>query len=110
MSISKFQRLAQKSELLSKHSSSLCNSKCCSYNTYSSNDESIHAEERALNKLYNTYTKKQMSPHRIRSKFSKQTLTVIRLNNDKTSAQLFKNSKPCSKCIDLMRLYGVKEG
>ena len=110
MSIVKFRRTAEKSELLSKHASALCDGKCCSYNTYGSNDDSMHAEARALNKLYTTYVKKQMSPHRIRSKFRKQLLTVVRLNNDKSSEQVFKNSMPCSKCIALMRLYCVKEG
>ena len=110
MSMVNIRYTAEKSELLSKHASSLCDGKCCSYNTYNSNNESIHAEERTLKKLYNKYANKQMSPHRIRSKFRKQLLTVVRLNNDKSSEQLFKNSMPCSKCIDLMRLYCVKEG
>ena len=109
MSFSKFQRVGVKSELLNKHASSLCDGRC-SYNTYNSNSESIHAEDRALKKLYTMYAKKHMSPHRIRSKFRKHTLTVVRLNNDKTSSQLFKNSMPCVKCIELMRLYCVKEG
>ena len=109
MSLLKFQRVGENSELLNKHASSLCDGDCL-YNTYNSNSESIHAEERALKKAYNRYINKNMSPHRIRSKFRKHTLTVVRLNNDKTSSQLFKNSMPCVKCVELMRQYCVKEG
>ena len=109
MSLSKFQRVGGNSELLNKHASSLCDGKC-SYNTYNSNSESIHAEERVLKKAYNKYANKHMSPHRIRSKFRKHILTVVRLNNDKASSQPFKNSMPCVKCIELMRRYCVKEG
>ena len=101
---------AKLSECLQKH--------CCSslehpfikgVNHYDINRNIIHAEVDFINKLYNYLENKGLCEKEIRKKITQENLIIIRINR-KEPSKLFSLSKPCSKCLSLLKLYGLKEG
>ena len=101
---------ANQSKLLQKH--------CCSslehpfikgVNHYDINGNIIHAEADFINKLYNYLENKGLCEKEIRKKITQENLIIIRINR-KEPSKLFSLSKPCSKCLSLLKQYGLKEG
>ena len=65
----------------------------------------IHAEVNTIQKYIESYRKKGYKDSDIRRKLGKQCLIVIRINTkiDNGVVNVFKNSAPCSKCVEFLK-------
>ena len=100
-------RKAESSPLLQQHSSMF--GQCCCNNNYGDGNTSEHAEIRAVLNFIKYLLRKGYSYNKIRLKINKELLIVIRLNNNSSKPNMFRNSMPCATCIPRLKLWGIKK-
>jgi hypothetical protein len=99
---------ASQSPCLQKHSAVWDKCGCYGYNHYRNDETSEHAETSVVSSFIDRLQRKG-NQHKIRRKLKKGKLVVIRLNNDSSKPNMFRNSMPCATCIARLKLWGVKE-
>ena len=112
--ISRMCTSARRSEMRQKHCAMFLGTDIIGYNRHDNMGSikgTIHAEAAAIQNFIYTHQKKGYDADYIRRKLKKQTLFVMRINND---AETFDSnpcrySMPCTDCIKILHYYGIKK-
>jgi pyrimidine deaminase RibD-like protein len=112
--ISRMCNSAKRSEMRQKHCAIFLGTDIIGYNKHDNIGNikgTIHAEATAIQNFIYYYKKKGYDADYIRRKFKKQTLFVMRMNNDAETFDInpCRYSMPCSDCIKILQHYGIKK-
>ena len=112
--ISKMCNSAKRSEMRQKHCAMFLGTDIIAYNrhdNFGSIKGTIHAEAAAIQNFIYSHQKRGYDYDYIRRKLKKQTLFVMRINNDATTfdENPCRYSMPCTDCIKILNYYEIKK-